>query len=430
MDKKMPKLPKYVFQRANGSYRYKRNVPVSLRQVIPKATVYRQLGTTYDEAIRRLPKVHSEIEALFDLERRTTPSQRALNLVRERIGAREAELFQAGVVDPEWDVTDDFRELAMELKGSVPDEVFRQIGNARIVPETLSLNKVLEEYYTFKCEDAAQDLPLKGRIARIRKDLVIVLGKNRVDFTDLKDITRADANAYRDFLLQRVAPNSVLRTIGVLKAAINHVLVENDLDLRNVFQGLKIKGAGSSKTDRLPVTDEQLATLLPVYATSPVPEALFVTLADTGARLAEIVGLEAQDLDLAKGCLNIRHNSIRRLKTKTSDRVIPLSRRAQELLRQHQDGLSDTSPIFPQYARPRGSDAASAMLMKRLRTQVSNPKVTIHSLRHRMKDKLRNTGCPEDVSLSILGHSSNTVAANYGSGYALEVMREHLEKVW
>ena len=66
--------------------------------------------------------------------------------------------------------------------------------------------------------------------------------------------------------------------------------MENDLDLRNVFQGLKIKGAGSSKTDRLPVTDEQLATLLPVYATSPVPEALFVTLADTGARLAEIVG--------------------------------------------------------------------------------------------------------------------------------------------
>ena len=83
----MPKLPKYVFQRANGSYRYKRNVPVSLRQVIPKATVYRQLGTTYDEAIRRLPKVHSEIEALFDLERRTTPSQRALNLDLSRFSA-------------------------------------------------------------------------------------------------------------------------------------------------------------------------------------------------------------------------------------------------------------------------------------------------------------------------------------------------------
>ena len=32
--------------------------------------------------------------------------------------------------------------------------------------------------------------------------------------------------------------------------------------------------------------------------------------------------------------------------------------------------------------------------------------------------------------MAILGHSTNTVAANYGSGYALEVMREHMEKVW
>ncbi|EAQ08218.1 hypothetical protein SKA53_11024 [Yoonia vestfoldensis SKA53] len=70
------------------------------------------------------------------------------------------------------------------------------------------------------------------------------------------------------------------------------------------------------------------------------------------------------------------------------------------------------------------------MLMKRLRTQISDPKVTIHSLRHRMKDKLRNTGCPEAISLAILGHSTNTVAANYGSGYALEVMREQMERVW
>jgi hypothetical protein len=47
-----------------------------------------------------------------------------------------------------------------------------------------------------------------------------------------------------------------------------------------------------------------------------------------------------------------------------------------------------------------------------------------------MKDQLRNTGCPEAISSDILGHGSNTVATNYGSGYALDVMREHMEKVW
>ena len=54
----------------------------------------------------------------------------------------------------------------------------------------------------------------------------------------------------------------------------------------------------------------------------------------------------------------------------------------------------------------------------------------MHSLRYRMKDGLRNTGHPEAISMAILGHGSNTVASNYGSGYALEIMREHMDRVW
>ena len=69
------------------------------------------------------------------------------------------------------------------------------------------------------------------------------------------------------------------------------------------------------------------------------------------------------------------------------------------------------------------------MIMKRLRTVITDRKLTMHSLRHRMKDRLRNTGCPEAVSMAILGHGSNTVAANFGLGYALEVMREHIERL-
>ena len=64
------------------------------------------------------------------------------------------------------------------------------------------------------------------------------------------------------------------------------------------------------------MSDDQLEMLLPEYKGNPTAYALLVSLADTGARLAEIVGLEAQDLDLATGCLHIRQNSLRRLKTK------------------------------------------------------------------------------------------------------------------
>ena len=70
------------------------------------------------------------------------------------------------------------------------------------------------------------------------------------------------------------------------------------------------------------------------------------------------------------------------------------------------------------------------MLMGRLRSQITDKKKTIHSLRHRMKDKLRNSGCPEHLSMAIMGHSTNSIAANYGSGYAITVMKDALEKVW
>ena len=75
-------------------------------------------------------------------------------------------------------------------------------------------------------------------------------------------------------------------------------------------------------------------------------------------------------------------------------------------------------------------NSASAMMMKRFRKVIADRKLTMHSLRHRMKDKLRNTACPEAIFVAILGHGSNTVAANYGLGYAREVMRVHMERVW
>ena len=228
----------------------------------------------------------------------------------------------------------------------------------------------------------------------------------------------------------RLSANSVAGSLGLIRAAVNHVIVEQSLSIPNVFTNLKIKGAGASIEDRHPLTDEHIARATPGYQDDPLAWTLFVNLMDTGTRLSEILGLEVQDVDLQARSITIRPNGIRGLKTRGSHRTIPLSRRAAEVLQGHRQGKEDGEAIFPKYARPRSSDAASAMMMKRLRTVITDRKLTMHSRRHRMKDKLRNTGCPEAISMAILGHGSNTVASNYGSGYALEIMREHREKAW
>ena len=217
---------------------------------------------------------------------------------------------------------------------------------------------------------------------------------------------------------------------NTLNAALNWYIKETGIDWTSPFAGLLIKGAGSSKADRHPLSDEQVEQLKTVFEADPVTNALFVILRDTGARLAEVAGLRVTDYNTDEGYINITPTPWRRLKNAPSERSVPLSPEAQKVLQSLITNLDPEAPVFERYARPRGMDSASAMMMKRLRTVITDRKLTIHSLRHRMKDKLRNTGCPEAISMAILGHGTNTVAANYGSGYAIEVMREHMEKAW
>ena len=430
MDKDMPKLPSYVFRRANGSYRYKRNVPKKLVGLIGKGTLYRQLGESYTEAMRNLPQVHSEIEKLFCNEAHVPSGEQALAIIRARLGSEVAEQVLAGQVEEYSQEDYALNELARDIAGKLPKDIVTQIYTGRLKQPTLTLQKALGEYQQYKTDDAGESRELGLRVARLRKDLGSAIGKQRVAGTPLNKIARADANALRDYLLQRMKPSSAQRYITVVRAAVNYVISEHSLNIPNVFNGLRIKGASASANDRLPISDRDLVLIAPNFEDDPVAHVLFVTLIATGARLSEITGMEVQDVDLQQRSIIIQPNGIRKLKTKGSHRTIPLSQSSLELLQEHRRGKGDTQPIFPDYARPRGRDAASAMLMKRLRRTIANKKITMHSLRHRMKDKLRNTGCPEAISLAILGHSTNTVAANYGSGYALEVMREHMERVW
>jgi integrase len=315
-------------------------------------------------------------------------------------------------------------------KKKMPTDVVQQVYSGRLKPDVLTLAMTLDQYEAYKSDTPKAAKEIGQRVERLRTDMKSVFGKQRLKYTPLTDITRQDANDLRDHLLERVSPNSAMRMLGVVRTAINHVIVEHSLTIPNAFTNLKIKGAGATKHDRLPLSDDQVVTLETAFSSDATAWALFVTLRDTGARVSEVSGLRVKDCDLEQQCLHLTATPWRSLKTNNSQRSVPLSYAATTALAKLAQGKGPEAPLFPNYAKDRGADSCSAMLMKRLRTVITDKKLTMHSLRHRMKDKLRNTGCPEAISLAILGHSTNTVAANYGSGHALEVMREHLEKAW
>ncbi|NEJ23188.1 hypothetical protein GR247_23845, partial [Rhizobium leguminosarum] len=76
------------------------------------------------------------------------------------------------------------------------------------------------------------------------------------------------------------------------------------------------------------------------------------------------------------------------------------------------------SPLFAKYGRKGGGDAASAALMKNVRKTVTDPKVTVHSLRHNMQDRMLRAGVDEHDRKLVLGHSVAGEANRYGSDEA------------
>ena len=185
MDDPMARLPKYVFRRANGSYRYKRNVPKHLLPLIGKETLYRQLGDTLQEALRTLPRVHAEIEDLFRGEDNTPSSERALRIIKASLGTEIAGWVEAGIV-PEYSQEEaELNDLGRSLEGKLPKDIVRQIYSGKLIKEPLTLSKALDEYEAYKLDGSPKDREVISRNAKVKQDLKAALSKVKLEVIPL-----------------------------------------------------------------------------------------------------------------------------------------------------------------------------------------------------------------------------------------------------
>ena len=136
--------------------------------------------------------------------------------------------------------------------------------------------------------------------------------------------------------------------------------------------------------------------------------------------------MEASDLRLNDDVPHvlIEPKPWRRLKNAWSERRVPLLSKGLEVAQ----AVPRTRLLFPRYAEARGPDSLSQALMKHLKEVRENNRQTVHSLRHSLKDGLRNTGAPNDLQNAILGHElSRKVHGTYGSGFSSDRLRDALK---
>ena len=152
-------------------------------------------------------------------------------------------------------------------------------------------------------------------------------------------------------------------------------------------------------------------------------------IAHTGMRLGEAVGLLKEKIILEHDVPHIRlkPHTWRRLKTKGSQRDIPLVGASlwacKRLLKTNDDSIF----AFPRYCNEKTANAnsASGALNKWLSDYVPGGCV-IHSFRHSMRDRLRAVNCPSDMIDQIGGWTTAGVGQAYGEGYGLGLLQKSM----
>ena len=285
-------------------------------------------------------------------------------------------------------------------------------------PKSVLLSEMAEEYLALREID---QVPPRSALATF-----ISLAGNR----DVRTYTREDAKLFVHHLhLRGNKTATIRRRINSLSAILNYAYAELDLDKRNPFTRLIIRHEGQDASKRGTFTIEQLTNGYDTaIASDSQVKLLMPLLGETGCRLAEIVGLELQDIDMENELIHIRPNAIRRLKTRNSERTLPLlgyAKKAMKLALKQ----ADDRYLYPRYLRDgtcRATHASNA-LGKWLKKDFG---MTAHSLRHTFRDRLRASGCSLELVDQIGGWSSiGTIGSKYGQGYDLDAVKEQFDAV-
>ena len=245
--------------------------------------------------------------------------------------------------------------------------------------------------------------------------------------------SRKDANLLRDHLIDRNLNNAtVKKQLNTLRTIVNFTNRECGLKDINSFSGMYFgEHELNTETKRKPIPVPVIRSVQrECQQHDDEARWLIALISDTGMRLSEAAGLIKDDvcLDHEYPHIVLKVHPWRRLKTKGSERIVPLAGQALWAIKQAQTE-TPSQFLFPRYCSESGckSNSASAALNKWLSSRVPYGCV-VHSFRHSIRDRLRAVECPHDIMDRLGGWSVGGIGESYGTGYPVEVLSKWLSR--
>jgi integrase len=237
------------------------------------------------------------------------------------------------------------------------------------------------------------------------------LYKQLTDSKLLKDADRDDGRKLVEYFRGRNLKSATVRKkIMWLTAAVNLAIKEGRLKF-NPFSS--IVPERDDKLTRLPLDAADMKAIKSgLDRLDAGDQVLFRFLACTGMRLSEAFEIDSEATERGVRYVVTGH------KTEASLRRVPLP--------------AGVLPYLPKkIAGPLFAGPAASKRLNRFLDAVGivDPAKTLHSLRHRAKDRLRSAGCPLDVQYELLGHETKTIASGYGHGSPVPLLKKWIDKI-
>ena len=303
------KHPTYV-RKARHGYQLQRGVPKDIQPVIGKTIWVEAAGSTYREAQRLSPAFAAKTDRLIAEARNEVllTEDELIDAVPRRFDLSDPDVVELLLTGSDVDVAEGRISLEQQKR-------FIAVVKGEEQPqEHLSKEELIQQAKALKS-------PAERTVLGWRSALDDFLAHAGV--TQPTAATRQHAIAYRSWLLTRLSPSTVKTRLAYL-CGLWSVLHELHPESIHIFQGLnkRIKIAKTKKSE-ITITDPA------AWIGTGEQMEIFQVLYFSGARLAEIAGLRAEDL--LDDRILIRPNESRPLKTESSERSIPIHPRLKSL---------------------------------------------------------------------------------------------------
>ena len=279
------------------------------------------------------------------------------------------------------------------------------------------------------------------RLKGIGKDKVFIRTANRntqyvtklLGDRPISSYSSNEAAQFRDWCIgQGMGIKTVKRVFASVRAIINLAISEEGFDCSNAFAKTYFPDDDNAQS-RQPISMQDIKKVQSLCKDiDDEMRWLIALISDTGMRLGEVAGLLKEDIKVNEPIphIDLKPHPWRTLKTKGSQRLIPLTKEALWASKRLLEANNDSIFAFPRYCDERSckANSASGGLNKWLHQYVPDNCV-IHSFRHSLRDRLRAVECPSDIVDAIGGWKTSGVGHGYGNGYPLEVLQRWMKRI-